>query len=40
MMDLAEDNPRPVILSGVVAMIIFFTICFFASTIVLRMSMA
>lgn len=39
MMSLVEDNPFPVILSGVVAMSIFFAICFVASQVVIRISM-
>lgn len=39
MMDLAEDNPLPIILSGVLAMSIFFTTCFLSSQIVLHIVM-
>jgi inner membrane protein involved in colicin E2 resistance len=37
LMDLAEDRPLPLILSGVVAMVIFFLICFLSSQIVIKM---
>jgi hypothetical protein len=37
LMDLAEDRPLPLILSGVFAMVIFFLICFLSSQIVLKM---
>lgn len=37
LMDLAESNPLPVLLSGVTAMAIFFLFCFIASQIVIKL---
>lgn len=34
--DLLETNPKSVILAGVMAMVIFFSICFIASQLVIR----
>ena len=34
--DLLETNPKSVILSGIMAMVIFFSICFIASQLVIR----
>lgn len=39
LMDLAESNPLPVLLSGVTAMAIFFLFCFIASQIVIKLVM-
>ncbi|WP_269617727.1 hypothetical protein [Zhongshania sp. BJYM1] len=39
MMDLAEKNPLSIVISGVLAMSIFFTICFLSSQIVLHIVM-
>ncbi|MBQ0797025.1 hypothetical protein [Zhongshania sp.] len=36
LLDLAESNPKPLILSGVFAAIIFFLFCFISSQIVIR----
>lgn len=37
LMDLAETNPKPVIFSGVVAMVIFFSFCFITSQLVIKL---
>ncbi len=37
LLDLAESNPKPLIFSGVVAMIIFFSFCFITSQLVLKL---
>ncbi|MAZ69482.1 MAG: hypothetical protein CMK46_02395 [Porticoccus sp.] len=34
--DLLETNPKSVILAGIMAMVIFFSICFIASQLVIR----
>ncbi|WP_295875801.1 hypothetical protein [uncultured Zhongshania sp.] len=39
MMDLAEDNPLPIIFAGVLAMSIFFITCFVGSQVVLHVVM-
>jgi len=39
LMDLAETNPLPVLISGITAMAIFFLFCFIASQIVLNLVM-
>ncbi|WP_269620386.1 hypothetical protein [Zhongshania sp. BJYM1] len=36
LLDLAESNPKPLILSGFFAAIIFFLFCFISSQIVIR----
>ena len=34
--DLLEDNPKSIILAGIIAMIIFFSICFTASQLAIK----
>ncbi|CAA0119625.1 hypothetical protein [Zhongshania aliphaticivorans] len=38
LMDLAEERPLPLILAGVMAMVIFFSLCFVSSQLVLKLS--
>ncbi len=38
LMDLAEERPLPLILAGVMAMVIFFSLCFVSSQLVLKFS--
>jgi hypothetical protein len=37
LMDLAETNPAPILFAGVTAMVIFFSICFITSQLVLKL---
>jgi hypothetical protein len=39
MMDLAEDKPLVIVISGIVAMSIFFTTCFVGSQLVLHLAL-